>query len=91
MIGAPPSARVRFIYGFAGVGAGPCLPGGVVCVDLMMPRLLTARTADAAGNATVGLNVPAGAPGGLDIWFQAVWQQGGAGDVTNVEGRTVAP
>ena len=79
---APARADVVFLLG-ASAGVGPCHPSGV-CADVVAPRVLGQRSADASGRASLTLRVPANAPPGAEVFVQAAWV-GAGGDVTEVE------
>ena len=85
---ASPGARVYFLLGTTGTGAGPCYPGSTICTDLRSPTVLGSTTADAQGRARVTLTVPATVPAGRTVRFQSAWVRsaGGivSGEVSNV-------
>ncbi len=76
--GALPSETVHFALTLQGVGAGPCPPPlGGLCLDLLPPvKQLPSQTADAYGNLLFDLNVPANAPEGAEVSFQALVNRG---------------
>lgn len=56
--GAPPGAPVYLFASQLGPGAGPCAPGGALCLDLSRPFRVAAGQADAQGLSTLQLRVP---------------------------------
>lgn len=90
---ADPGETVRFLRGASGIGAGPCPAAlGGLCLDVRNPTLMGSATANAQGIAEFSFQVPAGAPNGAGIWFQACAArgQGGANSVeSQVEGRVI--
>jgi cytochrome c peroxidase len=87
--GAPEGANVLFFASVAGEGTGMCAPNTDVCLDITQVIQLGAATADAAGDATLDLVVPATLADGTDVWFQAAYVTGGDGESSNVEMETV--
>jgi hypothetical protein len=78
--GANPGESVRFVRSFQGVGAGPCpaVLGGL-CLDLRGTTLMGASTANGEGQASFQLSVPASAPLGNAVSFQAAIARGPGG------------
>ncbi len=89
-----PGETVHFAASLAGTGSGPCLPSGP-CLDLLDPIELIAKAdANAEGWVSVTVPVPAGAPDGLPVSFQAGVLRGPAGVdsvVTNAVDKRVGP
>ncbi|MFT7463175.1 MAG: glucose/arabinose dehydrogenase [Pseudohongiellaceae bacterium] len=80
-IGAEPNQPVAYFVSLAGLGVGPCLFSGTLCLDLAPfslggnPRgvpLFGVLTADAEGAALLPLAVPANVAGLTSAAFQAV-------------------
>ncbi len=90
--GAPPWTTIAFLAS-SGPGEGPCPGGGRgPCLGLRPPvRLLGTAVADEAGDASLGLTVPAGAPAGRSLAFQAVAVRGVQSVVSNVAEAVVQP
>ncbi len=94
--GAEAQETVQVAGSAAGIGPGPCPPAlGGLCLDLLEPRLVGSAEADGAGTAVVTFVVPAGAPVGATLHFQAVAVRG-PGGVDSVKsapasGPVVAP
>jgi hypothetical protein len=81
--GANPSEVVSFLFSVTGEGEGPCSPQlGGLCVDLVEPWVFGEATADESGMATLDRIIPADAPSGQDITFQAVIQRGSGGSAS---------
>ncbi len=78
--GADEAERVWFVRSFAGEGSGPCPAAiGGACLGILQPQVSGSATADTIGVATLDLSVPATAPVGAEICFQAaVLRSGGA-------------
>ena len=79
--GLNPNELVYVGRTITGTGAGPCLPTfGGLCLDLRNPVGLhgTVR-ADATGTANLVLTVPANAPSGISVSFQAAALRGVGG------------
>ncbi len=91
--GANANEPVFFLYGFQGIGAGPCFaPLGGLCLDLLLPfEVLALRSASPAGTATFSAVIPAGTAG-QTVFLQVVIPRGvrGADSVkTNAVQRTI--
>lgn len=78
--GAMPGESVRFVRSFKGLGSGPCpaVLGGL-CIDMRGPSLVGAATADGQGQAIYTMSVPANAPLGNSVSFQAAIARGVGG------------
>lgn len=75
--GAVPGESAWFLAGFGGLGPGPCLGGSGLCLDMLEPVQLLARvTVGADGRASLGVQVPPGAPNG-PVCIQVVLGGGG--------------
>ncbi len=83
---------VIFLASARGLGAGVCPPVlGGLCVDLLAPVMnLGSAVANAAGTATLQLNVPPGAPL-ITMHFQAVVRRGPGGAASVKSGAVSAP
>jgi hypothetical protein len=84
--GAPPGSTVRFLGSFTGSGAGPCLPGGSPCLEILPAiQLLGTDVADASGNAELSVFVPPTPT--INVWIEAVVS--GVGPVRTTNHRLV--
>jgi hypothetical protein len=85
--GAPAGARVSFVYG-TGAGSSCPPPLGGTCLSVANPVLIGGDAADANGHAEATFTLPATAPVGLVVPFQAAI--GGTSPlVSNVDVRTI--
>jgi hypothetical protein len=86
---AEPGSRAIFLLSTTGPGSGPCHPTAGICADIRGPiNVLGSSTVSGAGNASITITVPAGAPAGRPVAIQAAYIGAGA-DVTEVETRTI--
>jgi hypothetical protein len=85
--GVEPGDRVIFGRG-SSEGAGPCPPELGGCVDLMGAAKVGTANANGAGVAQISRTVPADAPAGAPIAFQALVMDG-AGTSSNVVSTTL--
>lgn len=77
VVGVEAGERVHFLASRAGIGDGPCPPAlGGLCLDLLEPVPVGSATADADGVAVLSLPVPAEAPPGARVTWQAVVRRG---------------
>jgi uncharacterized repeat protein (TIGR03806 family) len=76
-----PNETVYLGRSLGGLGSGPCPPiAGGACLDIANPVVLQGiTTADASGVATFDLTVPATAPLGMSVAFQAMAIRGPGG------------
>lgn len=56
--GIPSGTTVKLMASYAGLGAGPCHPSGL-CVDILSPRVVGSRSANANGVVRFQVNPPA--------------------------------
>ncbi|MCA8976643.1 MAG: right-handed parallel beta-helix repeat-containing protein [Planctomycetes bacterium] len=94
VLNANPGEAVFFLYSFAGVGPGPCLPApSTVCAGLRSPvGVMLWKFADAFGRADYRWQLPQGVPV-VTLHFQAAMIRGvGAVDsvTTNTMSRTIS-
>jgi hypothetical protein len=84
-----PGETVHFLRSTQGVGQGPC-PGalGGHCLEVVSPKHMGTAVADAQGVARTSLAIPAGAPVGQSVWFEAAVVRG-AGGVDSVSSPAV--
>ncbi|MCB9683191.1 MAG: VCBS repeat-containing protein [Alphaproteobacteria bacterium] len=90
VVNAPPNAQVLLAASYRSADGGPCLTsqtGVAQCADLESPYPLGLVRADASGSAAISPRVPANAPVGHAVWFQAITRTGD-GAVTPVVART---
>ncbi|HMV69771.1 MAG TPA: hypothetical protein PKA64_23210, partial [Myxococcota bacterium] len=62
---------------------------GALCTDLERPRVLTSVRANAAGAATISLNIPSTIASGTSAWLQVVTWDGSASSRSNVVSDTI--
>ncbi len=86
-----PGVTVGFLRGTAATGGSWCLPGTQVCGTVASPVLLGTAVANAAGEATFSLPIPANTPVGARAVFQALWSTGAPpiGEASAAVSRTV--
>jgi glucose/arabinose dehydrogenase len=97
-IGAEPGALVVFVAGVRGIGPGPCLPGGSLCLDLIPSpagsvfglEILSLQVAGPAGQASFQANVPSSLTLPA-LYFQVVTVDGLGSHKSNPVGKLTVP
>lgn len=75
--------EVVYVVASMARGAGPCLaPLGGACLSVLGPRLVASAVVEETGGVEVMVPVPAAAPIGATVWFQAAVVRGWGGSAS---------
>ena len=83
-----PGETVFYGYSTTGTGAGPCIFGGNLCIDLLSPVLIGTAVVGANGSASLATTIPPNAPL-IQVYTQAAIDRGTVSIKSNVVVDTI--